>query len=135
MIFLTKRAQHLLLSLLTTLSVESIEDGACLQRDLVHIKQWFDLWQMDLNQSKYGLLSGTRNASLFHFPYQLSDVQVKTLEAQQDLGVLVTKHLNWNYQVLAACSKVNRMLGVLRRSAFDTHDQRACKLLYPAVTS
>ena len=45
------------------------------------------------------------------------------------LGVLATKHLKWNSQVLAACS-ANRMLGFLRRSAFDTHDQRAHKLLY-----
>ena len=53
------------------------------------------------------------------------NVQVRTMEAQKDLGVLVTKHLKWNSQVLAACSKANRMLGFLRRSAFDTHDQRA----------
>jgi len=33
-------------------------------------------------------------------------------------------------QVLAACSKANRMLGFLRRSAFDTYYQRAHKLLY-----
>ena len=108
------------------MSIESIEDGACLQRDLVHIKQWFDLWQMDLNQSKCGLLSSTRNASPFHFPYQLSDVQVKTLEAQQDLGVLVTKHLNWNYQVLAACSKVNRML-ILGDPGADSGDEGKSK--------
>ena len=44
-------------------SIESMEDGACLQRDLDHINQWCDLWQIDLNQSKCGLLSITRNAS------------------------------------------------------------------------
>ena len=85
---------------------------------------------MDLNQSKCGLLSITRKAGPFHFSYQLSDVQVKTMEAQKVLGVLVTKHLKWNSQVLAACSKANSMLGFPRRSAFDTHDQRARKLLY-----
>ena len=52
------------------------------------------------------------------------------MEARKDLEVLVTKRLKWNSQVLAACSKANRMLGFLRRSAFDTHDQRARKLLY-----
>jgi len=58
-------------------SIEIMEDGACLQRNLDHINQWCNLWQMDLNQSKWGLLSTTRNASPFHFPYQLSDVQFK----------------------------------------------------------
>ena len=111
-------------------SIESMENSACLQRNLDHVNQWCDLWQMDLNQSKCGLLSITRNASPFHLPYQLSDVQVKTMEAKKDLGVLVTKHLKWNSHVLAACSKANRMLGFLRISAFDTHDQRARKLLY-----
>ena len=52
------------------------------------------------------------------------------MEAKKDLGVLITKRLKWNSQVLAACSKANRMLGFLRRSAFDTHDQLARKLLY-----
>ena len=74
--------------------------------------------------------AGSRLLSSCHFPYQLSDVQVKTKEAQKDLGFLVTKHLKWNSQVLAACSKAKRMLGFLRRSAFDTDDQRARKLLY-----
>ena len=57
-----------------------MEDGACLQRDFDHINQWCDLWQMELNQSKGGLLSITTNASSFHFPYPVSDVQVKTME-------------------------------------------------------
>ena len=73
--------------------------------------------------------AGSRLLSSCHFPYQLSDVQVKTLEAQKDLEVLVSL-LKCNSQVLAACSKAKRMLGFLRRSAFDTDDQRARKLLY-----
>ena len=44
-------------------SIESMEDGACLQCDLDHISQWCDLIQIDLNQSKCGLLSITRNAN------------------------------------------------------------------------
>ena len=114
-------------------SIEGMEDDACLQRDLDHINQWCDLWQVDLSQSKCGLLSITINACPFHFPYQLSDVQVMMMEAQKDLGVLVTINLKWNSQVLAASSKANRMLGFLQRSAFDTHDQRAPKLLYLSV--
>ena len=60
---------------------------------------------------------------------QLPDVQVKVMEAQKYLGGLVTKNLQWNSQVLAACSKAKRTLGFLRRLTFDTHDQRARKLL------
>ena len=114
------------------LPVNQKHRGWCLPtaRPRPHFNQWCDLWQMDLNQSKCGLLSITRNASPFHFPYQLSDVKVKTMEAQKDLGDLVTKHLKWNSQVLATYSKANKMHGFLRRSAFDTHDQRARKLLY-----
>ena len=74
--------------------------------------------------------AGSRLLSSCDFLYQLSDVQVKTMEAQKDLEVLVAKHLKCNSQVLAACLKAKRMLGFLRRSAFDTDDQRARKLLY-----
>ena len=73
--------------------IKSLADGVCLQRALDNISQWCDFWQMDLNQSKCGLLSFARNTSLFHIPYQLSDVQVKTTEAQG----------------LVACSKTNKM--------------------------
>ena len=82
-------------------------------------------------------------ASPFHFPNLLCDVQVKTMKAQKNLEVLVnlvgklsfskflvTKHLKWNSPALAACSKANRVLGFLRRSALDTHNQQASKLLY-----
>ena len=69
------------------------DDDACLQRDLDHINQWRDLWQVDLSQSKCGLHSITRNACPFHFPYQLSDVQVMMMEAEKDRGVLVTINL------------------------------------------
>ena len=48
------------------------------------------------------------------------------MEAQKYLGGLVIKNLQWNSQVLAA----KRTLGFLRRLTFDTHDQRARKLLY-----
>ena len=55
-------------------SIKSMEDGAYLQRNLDHINQWYDLCMAnDLNQSKCGLLSIIRNASPFHFPYQLSE--------------------------------------------------------------
>ena len=114
------------------LPVNQKHGGWCLPtaRPRPHFNQWCDLRQMDLNQSKCRLLSITGNASPFHFPYQLSDVQVKTMEAHKDLRDLVTKHLKWNSQLLAAYSKANRMLRFLRRSAFDTHDEWTRKLLY-----
>ena len=65
----------------------------------------------------------TRSATGQSKAWRICDVQVKTMESQKDLGDLVTKHLKWNSQVLAAYSKANRMLGFLRRTAFDTHDQ------------
>ena len=128
MIFLTWRPQHLLLSLPTARSATSQSKG----------------WRMVLAYSvtstrlTNGVISGkwiliNPSAGYFLLPYQLSDVQVKTMEAQEDLVVLVTRHLKWNSQVLAACSKANRMLGFIRRSAFDTHEQRVCKLLYTSL--
>ena len=128
MIFLTWRPQHLLLSLPTARSATSQSKG----------------WRMVLAYSvtstrlTNGVISGkwiliNPSAGYFLLPYQSSDVQVKTMEAQEDLVVLVTRHLKWNSQVLAACSKANRMLGFIRRSAFDTHEQRVCKLLYTSL--
>ena len=130
MFFLTWRPQHLLLPSPTTRSAASQSKG----------------WRMVVAYSATstrltnGVISGkwiliNPSAGYFLLPYQLSDVQVKTMEAQEDLVVLVTRHLKWNSQVQAACSKANRMLGFIRRSAFDTHEQRVCKLLYTSLSS
>ena len=56
--------------------------------------------------AKYGSVSSTfaTGCSPFHFPYQLSDVQVKTSEAQKYLRVLGTFFNNiWNGTPMAKC--------------------------------
>ena len=55
------------------------------------------------------------------------------MEAQKHLGVLVTSHLKWNSQVLAACSKANKMLSFIRRSGFNIHDEQVHKSLYTTL--
>ena len=60
-----------------------MEDSACLQRNLDRVNQWCDLWQMDLNQSKGGLLLLPEMPARIS---QLPDVQVKEMEAKKDLG-------------------------------------------------
>ena len=115
--------------------MKSLEDGACQQRNLEHINPWCDFWQIrDLNKSKCVLRSITRNASLFQFPYQLSDVQVRTMEAQKDLGVLVTKTSEMKLPGAGSLFGEGPMIGwlALLGAAFGIHDQRVryFKLLY-----
>ena len=99
MIFLTWHPQHLLLSLLTTLSatrqskawrmVPAYSATSTTLTNAVISGKWIQInWS-----AGYYLLPDT---SPFHFPYQLCDVQVKTMEAQKDLGVFVTKHPKWS---------------------------------------
>ena len=128
MFFLTWRPQHLLLPSPTTRSATSQSKGW----------RMVPAYSATSTRLTNGVISGkwiliNPSAGYFLLPSQLSDVQVKTMEAQEDLVVLVTRHLKWNSQVQVACSKANRMLGFIRRSAFDTHEQRVCKLLYTSL--
>ena len=128
MIFLTWRRQHLLLSLSTTRSATGQSKA----------------WRMVLTYSATsttltnGMISAwpmiliNPSVGYFLLPEMLAHF-TSPINYPKDLGVLVTRHLKWNSQVLAACSKANRMLGFIRRSAFDTHDQRVRKLLYTSL--
>lgn len=112
--------------------IMNTDDGRLLQEDLDRITLWCQDWRMDLNQSKCTVMSTTRNVSPVISPYILQNTPVKRTDAQKDLGILVCKDLKWNCHVLAAASKVNRMLGFIRRLTLEVKIQSTRKALYTA---
>ena len=80
-------------------AIRTTEDVKHLQCDLDGINEWCQTWRMNLNQSKCGLISVTRNRkqvlSSYHLtnddPTNTSIINKRT--AQKDLGVLITTDL------------------------------------------
>ena len=123
-------------------AIRTTEDVQHLQCDLDGIYEWCQMWRMDLNKSKCGLLSVTRNRKQIpsnyhlasHDPTNTSTINKRTV--QKDLGVFITPDLKWNHQVSAVCAKANRTLGFVRRSTLNmTYPRIRCTLYKTLVRS
>ena len=114
--------------------VRSHKDEQYLQKDLDGINNWCDLWRMDLNQSKWEVLSVTRNLKLVPSSYHLKyDTHIKRTNAQKDLGVIITSDLKWNQHVSMVCAKANKMLGFIKRSSMDIRNEKTRLALYKTM--
>ena len=64
------------------------------------------------------------------FVYCLDDVCLEYVESEKDLGVFVTKKLNWNQHVFYLCSKANKILGLVKRTCHFVKNSNQKMLLY-----
>ena len=82
-------------------AIRTTEDVKHLQCDLEIINEWCRTWRMNLNQSKSGLLTVTRNRKQVLSSYQLTNDNptntsiINKRNVQKDLGVLITPDLKY----------------------------------------
>ena len=62
--------------------------------------------------------------------YTLSGTPVQQSSSQKDLGIITTSDLKWNKQVQEISTKANKMLGFVKRTAFDIRQRQLRKVLY-----
>ena len=72
----------------------------------------------------------SRNRQPIHYDYELLGHSIKVVDAQKDLGVVLSSDLKWNKHVDITSSKANRMLGFVRRVAMNINDFQVRKVLY-----
>ena len=80
--------------------------------------------------------------------YNMSNQQLLTTDQQQDLGIIITKHLKWQKQTEKSCETANRVLGFiapnfryenkelilpLYKSEVRPHLDHAVQILVPAL--
>ena len=104
------------------LSLCDKSDCEILQSDLHNLVQWCSNWKMDLNLSKCAVSHMSRNRQPIHYDYELLGHSIKVVDAQKDLGVVLSSDLKWNKHVDITSSKANRMLGFVRRVAININD-------------
>ena len=75
--------------------IKSIDGTEALQLDLNQIAEWCKKWKIDLNQDKCNVLRVTRNANPTVYQYCLHEQELKSVNKQRDLGVIVTEDLKW----------------------------------------
>ena len=91
----------------------SQDDVTHLQHDLQSIFNW--ALQNELSFQPLNLLISHKRNSIDR-SYFLHDVQLKTVGASRDLGILVSKNLHWADYINSIIAKANKMFGFLRRN-------------------
>ncbi len=97
--------------------IKSTADCESLQRDLDHLHEWEDRWQMRFNVKKCNVLRATHatKKQIVH-DYTIGGTLLEPTHSTTYLGVELSSDLKWNSHVDKVAAKGNQMLGVLRRN-------------------
>ncbi|CAB3986653.1 Hypothetical predicted protein [Paramuricea clavata] len=79
--------------------IKNSQDKVTLQSDLDNITNWCHDWEMELNQSKCGVLHLTRSREPTITQYTVLGTPVIRPNSQKGLGISITGDLKWNKQV------------------------------------
>ena len=100
-------------------AINEEEDYKSLQKDLDHLSEWSDKWQLRFNVSKCGVMYyGNRSEK---HAYSMEEGGVKRelakLNEEKDLGVIFDPSMTFSKHVGMIANKANRILGVIKRTS------------------
>ena len=97
--------------------VDSTQDTILLQNDLDKLEAWSISSGLVFNQKKCKQQHITRKFNPVEFQYKINDKPLEVTNHEKDLGVYISSDLTWKNHTLEQCSKVNKLLGFIRRCA------------------
>ena len=92
----------------------SQKDADSLQRDLDSVSNWCDIWGMKLNADKCHILHLGAKNNLYQ--YYVNGIALECVDAEKDLGVMISKDLKPDTHIKKCVSKANSMVGMIRRT-------------------
>ena len=114
--------------------ITSETDCAALQEDLNALSVWANLNELEFQPRKCENLRISRKRISFNRTYRINhNVEIKRVDHQKDLGVIVTGNLLWNSHVDFISAKANRILGFLKRNCSKEISSNSLKVLYLAL--
>jgi len=94
--------------------MDNVQDRVSLQNDLDKLVKWSEEWQMLFNVGKCKVMHfGRKNPS---YDYFMQTQKLESTKMEKDLGIKITSDSKSSEQCSQACSKANRMLGMINRS-------------------
>jgi hypothetical protein len=106
------------------------KDTSILQKDLNKISNWAEKWQMKFNANKCKVMHiGCKNILN---DYTMDAVNLKSVERESDLGVIIDKSLKVSHQCTAVVKKANKILGLISRS-FEVKNKNNIITLYKSL--
>ena len=90
-------------------------DRLQLQLDLNELCRWADEWRMKFNVSKCKVMhTGSSNSN--YYLYSMNGQILNEVAEHKDLGITISSDLKVANHCQHACSKANRMLGLIKRT-------------------
>jgi hypothetical protein len=94
--------------------VDNELDAETVRSDLKKLFNWSVDWQMLFNVEKCIVMHmGNKNK---HFNYEMGGINLKSIEKERDLGVIIHVNGKVSEQCAIASSKANQVLGMIRRN-------------------
>jgi len=94
--------------------VHSDAEPTKLQEDLGKLTEWAKKWQMSFNTKKCKVMHVGRTNQ--KFTHVMDGQTLDTVDSEKDLGVMISSDLKSSNQCIQACSKANKMLGMIKRT-------------------
>lgn len=113
--------------------ISSPTDVENLQQAVDNLHSWSIHNNISFKASKCEVLTITRKKNPLIYDYHLGNIILKRVTEEKDLGVMVTSKLTWDSHVHMVTTKVNRLLGLLRRTCPMMTDVNARRTLYLAL--
>ena len=90
------------------------ETAEILNRDLLKISNWANVWKVKFNASKTKDIIFSNKVLNNSPPLVFNDEFITRVNTHRHLGVYLTSNLNWSVQINDVCFRANRKLSVLR---------------------
>ena len=111
-------------------NIKSERDAEILRNDLRELYKWSEDWQMLFNLDKCVVIHfGTKNEKR---TYELGGHNLKSVEQERDLGIIVHCSGKTSEQCNMAASRANQILGMIKRN-IKWKDKNSITKLYKAL--
>jgi ribonucleases P/MRP protein subunit RPP40 len=116
----------------TKMMSQILNENSCkdLQEDLIKLLEWSEEWSIKFNEEKCKVMHIGRSNP--QFEYKMNGHILQETEIERDLGVIISKDLEWGHHVISATNKANRKPGLIKHS-FNYLDVTIMKLLYKSM--
>ena len=112
--------------------VTSPQDSEQLQRDLIKLEKWSDIWQLHFNTDKCHVLTLGNFENIRHaHRYKINNNELEHVDFEKDLGVVIDAELTFAEHISKKVQVANSIVGQIRRS-FSYLDCDTFKRIYVA---
>ena len=99
--------------------INTLNDCQDLQKDIKTLCNWQSKWQMKFYIDKYHIMHVTHKRNTLLMIYNMNGRQIEDTASHAYLGIGIDNKLSWAEHISNTVSKVNKVLGLLRRNLYS----------------